>query len=81
MNITEKSIEVCVWNTVWRDVDFLRIALRKNVDDSIDDELLQRILNNVPRAIVLSIGGSIPQGFELKATINTELKEYKFKEP
>jgi hypothetical protein len=81
MNMSKKSIEVCVWNKGWRDIDYLRNALRKNVDDRVDDEPLQRILNNVPRAILLSIGGSIPLGIELKATLNTELREYKFKEP
>ena len=81
MNMLKQSIEVCVWNKGWSDIDYLRNALRKNVDDRVDDEPLQRILNNVPRAILLSIGGSIPLGIELKATLNTELKEYKFKEP
>jgi hypothetical protein len=76
--MTKQSIEVCVWNEAWGDIDYLRNALRKNVDDRVDDELLQRILNNVPRAILQLIGGAVPLGIELKATLNTELRECKF---
>ena len=71
-------IEVRVWNEAWRDIDYLRNALRKNVDDHVDDELLQKILNNVPRAILQSIGGAIPLGIELKATLNQELRKYEY---
>ena len=71
-------IEVRVWNEAWRDIDYLRNALRKNVDDHIDDELLQKILNNVPRAILQSIGGAVPLGIELKATLNQELRKYEY---
>jgi hypothetical protein len=70
--------EVRVWNEAWRDIDYLRNALRKNVDDHIDDELLQKILNNVPRAILQSIGGAVPLGIELKATLNQELRKYEY---
>jgi hypothetical protein len=52
--------------------------LRKNVDDHVDDELLQKILNNVPRAILQSIGGAVPLGIELKATLNQELRKYEY---
>ena len=71
-------IEVRVWNEAWRDIDYLRNALRKNVDDHVDDELLQKILNNVPRAILQSIGGAVPLGIELKATLNQELRKYEY---
>ena len=77
--MTKQSVEYCVWNEAWRDITYFRNALRKNVDDRVDDELLQRMLNNVPRAILLSIGGSFPLGIELKATLNTELRERKYK--
>lgn len=74
----KKSVEYCVWNEAWRDIICLRNALQKNVDDRVDDELLQRILGNVPRAILQSIGGAIPLGIELKATLNQELKKYEY---
>jgi hypothetical protein len=79
MNTTKESVEYCVWNKGWRDITYLRNALLENVADCVSDELLQRMLNNVPRAILLSIGGSIPLGIELKATLNTELRERKYK--
>ena len=79
MNMTKQSVEYCVWNEAWRDITYLRNALLENVADCVSDELLQRMLNNVPRAILQSIGGSIPLGIELKATLNTELRERKYK--
>ena len=76
----KKSVEYCVWNNGWRDIDFLRIPLKKNVADQLDDEPLQKALTNVPRNIVNTIGGNVPfdGGFELKATLNRELRDYKY---
>jgi len=78
--MTKHSVEVCVWNKGWRDIDFLRIALKKNVEDQFDDEPLQKALTNVPRNIVNTIGGNVPfdGGFELKATLNTALREHPY---
>jgi hypothetical protein len=78
--MSKQSIEVCVWNKGWRDIEFLRVTLKKNVADQLDDELLQKILMSVPRNIINTIGGNIPfdGGFELKATINRELRDYKY---
>jgi hypothetical protein len=78
MNMPKHSVEYCVWNEAWRNTTYLRIALRENVEDHVDDELLQRVQNNVPRALLLSIGGAIPLGIELKATLNQELRKYEY---
>jgi len=78
--MTKQSIEVCVWNTVWRDVDFLRVALKKNVADHVDDDPLHKALSNVPRNIVNTIGGNVPfvGGFELKSILNNTLLEHQY---
>lgn len=82
MNYTTKhSVEYCVWNTVWRDVDDIRRTMRAHVEDRVDDDLVIKVLSSVPRSIVRSIGGAVPFGVEIKETLNTELREYKFKEP
>jgi hypothetical protein len=78
MYTTKESVEYCVWNTVWLDVDNIRCTMRAHVADHVDDELLQRILNNVPRDILQSIGGAVPLGIELKATLNQELRKYEY---
>ena len=81
MNYTTKhSVEYCVWNKCWRDIDFLRIALLKNAEKQFDYEPLQKILMGVPRNIVNTIGGNIPfdGGFELKAIVNSELREHQY---
>jgi hypothetical protein len=74
------SVEYCVWNNGWRDIDFLRVALKKNAENQIDYEPMQKILMSVPRNIVNTIGGNVPfdGGFELKAILNQELKEYEY---
>ena len=78
--MTKHSVEYCVWNKGWRDIDFLRVALKKNAEDQFDYEPLQKILMSVPRNIVNTIGGNVPfdGGFELKATLNAELRDYKY---
>jgi hypothetical protein len=78
MNITKQSIEVCVWNTVWRDVDNIRRSMRAHVEDRVDGELMIKVLSNVPHTIVQSIGGTVPFGVELKSTLNTELREHPY---
>jgi hypothetical protein len=78
MYTTKESVEYYVWNEAWHNTTYLRIALRENVEDHVDDELLQRVQNNVPRALLLSIGGAIPLGIELKATLNQELRKYEY---
>lgn len=76
----KKSVEYCVWNKGWRDIDFLRVALKKNAENQLDYEPLQKILMSVPRNIVNTIGGNIPfdGGFELKAILNSELRERQY---
>jgi hypothetical protein len=78
--MTKQSIEDCVWNKGWRDIDFLRVALKKNAENQLDYEPLQKILMSVPRNIVNTIGGNIPfdGGFELKAILNSELRECQY---
>jgi hypothetical protein len=74
----KESVEYCVWNTVWLDVDNIRRSMRAHVEERVDDELMIKVLSNVPHSIVQSIGGTVPFGVELKETLNTELRERKF---
>jgi hypothetical protein len=78
----KESVEYCVWNNGWRDIDFLRVALRANAENHVDEEPLYKIQISVPRNIINTIGGNVPfdGGFELKAILNTTLREHKFKE-
>ena len=80
MNMPKESVEYCVWNNGWRDIDFLRVALRANAENHVDEEPLYKIQISVPRNIANTIGGNVPfvGDFELKVTLNTELREYKF---
>jgi hypothetical protein len=78
MNTTKESVEYCVWNEAWRDVDNIRRSMRAHVEDRVDGELMIKVLSNVPHTIVQSIGGAIPLGIELKATLNQELKKYEY---
>ena len=76
MNYTTKhSVEYCVWNTVWLDVDNIRCTMRAHVEDRVDGELMIKVLSNVPHSIVRSIGGTVPLGVEIKETLNSELRE------
>lgn len=52
--------------------------MRAHVEDRVDGELMIKVLSNVPHTIVQSIGGAIPLGIELKATLNQELKKYEY---
>jgi hypothetical protein len=72
------SVEYCVWNTVWLDVDNIRRSMRAHVEDRVDDKLMMRVLSNVPHTIVQSIGGTVPFGIELTATLNQELRKYEY---
>jgi hypothetical protein len=72
------SVEYYVWNTVWRDVDNIRRTMRAHVEDSVGDELIIRVLSNMPHIIVQSIGGTVPIGVELKSMLNAELKEHSY---
>lgn len=79
MNYTTKhSVEYCVWNTVWRDVDDIRRSMRAHVEDRVDGELMIKVLSNVPRSIVRSIGGAVPFGVEIKENLNSELREHQY---
>ncbi len=78
MYTTKESIEYCVWNAVWLDVDNIRRSMRAHVEDRVDGELMIKVLSNVPHSIVRSIGGAVPLGIELKATLNQELRKYEY---
>ncbi len=79
MNYTTKhSVEVCVWNTVWRDVDDIRRSMRAHVEDRVDGELMIKVLSNVPHSIVRSIGGTVPLGVGIKENLNSELRERQY---
>ncbi len=79
MNYTTKhSVEYCVWNTVWRDVDNIRRTMRAHVEDRVDGELMIKVLSNVPHSIVRSIGGTVPLGVGIKENLNSELRERQY---
>jgi hypothetical protein len=78
MYTTKESVEYCVWNTVWLDVDNIRRSMRAHVEERVDDELMIKVLSNVPHSIVRSIGGTVPLGVGIKETLNTELREHQY---
>ncbi len=78
MNYTTKhSVEYCVWNTLWRDVDNVRRTMRSHVEDHVDDEPLLKTINNVPRLIVNMLGSNVHfiGDSGLKSILNSELRE------
>jgi hypothetical protein len=78
MYTTKESVEYCVWNTVWLDVDDIRRSMRAHVEDRVDNKLMIKVLSNVPHRMVQSIGGTVPLGVELKEALNSELRERLF---
>lgn len=74
------SVEYYVWNKGWRDIEFLRVALRDNVLDQFDDvAVISKILGTISYSIINTIGGNIPfvggSSFDLSSILNVELKE------
>jgi hypothetical protein len=76
------SVEYYVWNKGWRDIEFLRVALRDNVLDQFDDEIVRKTLGSISSRIINTISGNVPfiggSRFELKSMLNTELKEHSY---